>query len=466
MNPEKTKAKNVIDFERTADMAAKNLAPPVLSEDAIALEFVNNNQDLIRFDHTRKAWFTWLDNRWQANDLPVVAGWMRTFVRTMGTTVEGRERKQLGSRRFVDGVDGLARIDSRIAVTFTHWDQNVDALGAPDGIVDLRTGELIDPDPEAFITRATAVNPDTVVDCRRWHQFLNEVTGNDAQLKRFLQQWAGYCLTAETKEQKLVFIHGPGGTGKSVFANTLRKIMGDYATAAAMETFTDSKFDQHPEALARLDGMRLVLASETEAGHRWRENRIKTMTGEDTITAHYMRQDSFTYQPKFKLTMVGNHAPAITNLDSAIRRRFLIVPFDRVPAEKDDRLEETLREEWPGILRWMINGAVDWYAHGKLVLPPAIDEATSRYFDNQDLLGQWLAECCDADPENQTLMERSVALFASWSDFAKQHGETAGTQATFNDQLQFRGFRHEQIKVLGTKGYRGIRLKLQRGWNE
>lgn len=255
-------------------------------------------------------------------------------------------------------------------------------------------------------------------------------------------------------------MHGPGGTGKSVFATAIRKIMADYAAIASMETFTDSMFSQHPEQLARLDGIRLVMANETEAGHKWRENLIKHLTGGDMIVARYMRQNSFEFQPRFKLLIFGNHAPAITNLDSAIKRRFLIVPFDRPPPAPDDRLDEILREEWPAILRWMIKGAVDWYTHG-LIVPKAVSEATSRYFDNQDLFGQWLAECCDADPDNPHLMERSRELFESWSTFAKSHGEAAGMQATFNEQLRFRGFEVKQIKQLGTRGCRGIRLKLQ-----
>jgi putative DNA primase/helicase len=145
-------------------------------------------------------------------------------------------------------------------------------------------------------------------------------------------------MTGMTSEQKLVFIYGLGGGGKSTFATTLQRIMTDYAISASMETFTDAKFSQHPEELARLDGMRMVVASETEAGHKWRENRVKQLTGGDKITARYMRENSFDYYPQFKLTFLGNHAPAIASLDSAIKRRFLVVPFTHKPEEPDPHL--------------------------------------------------------------------------------------------------------------------------------
>ena len=76
--------------------------------------------------------------------------------------------------------------------------------------------------------------------------------------------------------------------------------MRDYATTAPMETFTASKFDRHPTELAMLRGARLVTASETEEGPPWAESRIKQMTGGDPITARFMRQDFFTFQPQLQ----------------------------------------------------------------------------------------------------------------------------------------------------------------------
>ncbi|MEH2547145.1 putative DNA primase/helicase [Bradyrhizobium sp. AZCC 2262] len=457
----------LVDFDErlSAEQAAKDIAPE-LSEDYVALEFVERNIDAVRFDHTKKRWHVWSGNRWKRDATAVAFAWTRSLVRGLASNQKSAgDRRRLGSLKFADGVERFARTDQRIAVTHDHWDRNIEVLGTPGGIVDLRTGELFAPAPELFITRSTAVDPDDIADCLRWLQFINQVTAGDAALRRFLQQWAGYCLTGETREQKLAFILGPGGTGKSTFAATLRGIMGDYAISAAMETFADAKFEQHPEQIARLDGMRMVVASETEAGHKWRANRVKLLTGGDAVTARHLFENSFDFRPKFKLTFLGNHAPAITNLETAIQRRFLVVPFNHKPVEPDLRLDDILAREWPGILRWMIKGAVDWYEHG-LMVPKAISEATTQYFDEQDVFRQWLEEACEVDPKNEHLMEKSVDLFGSWSLFAKAHGEVAGTQATFNENLRFRGFEVKAIKALGTKGCRRIRLKIQPHWSD
>ncbi len=213
---------------------------------------------------------------------------------------------------------------------------------------------------------------------------------------RFLQQIAGYCLTGDTREHALFFIYGPGGNGKSVFLNTLNGILADYAETAVMDAFAASAHDKHSTDIAMLRGARLVSVSETEEGRAWAETRVKQLTGGDKVTARFMRQDNFTFTPRFKLVIVGNHKPVLTNVDDAAKRRFNIIPFTRKPPRPDQQLEEKLKAEWPGILRWMIEGCLDWQANG-LVRPAIVAEATAEYFDDQDTFGQWLEEHCVQD---------------------------------------------------------------------
>jgi putative DNA primase/helicase len=140
-----------------------------------------------------------------------------------------------------------------------------------------------------------------------------------------------------------------------------------------------------------------------------------------------------------------------------MQRRIVMIPFNEKFDEPDQKLGDILRAEAPGILRWAIDGAAKWYSQG-LILPKAVSEATSRYFDEQDTVRQWLNECCEVEP-GRRIFERTTDLFSSWTTFAKANGEEPGTRRTFNETLRFRGFDRVQIKALGTKGCWGIRLK-------
>ena len=275
---------------------------------------------------------------------------------------------------------------------------------------------------------------------------------------RFLQQWCGYALTGDVREHALVFVFGAGGNGKSVFVNVATAILASYACVAAMDVFIASRGERHPTDLAMLRGARLVTASETEEGRQWAEARIKQLTGGDAITARFMRQDFFTFKPSFKLTIIGNHKPSLHSVDDAQRRRFNLVPFTRKPEQPDHRLEEKLKAEWPAILRWMIEGCLDWQANG-LVRPTSVLDATSQYFADQGLMAHWLEEACDAEPGNTHKSATSAALFQSWTAFAIRCGEKPGTKRTFADTMERRGFENRR-GTGGVREYRGLRLRI------
>ena len=241
--------------------------------------------------------------------------------------------------------------------------------------------------------------------------------------------------------------------------NTLAGIMGGYATAAAMETFTASKYDRHPTEIAALRGARLVTASETQEGRAWADTRVKELTGGDPIKARFMRQDEFEFTPVLKLTFVGNHRPVLHDVDEAMRRRLNMVPFTRQPAEVDLQLDEKLRAEWPGILRWAIDGCLDWQQNG-LIRPPSVLDATAEYFDAQDAVGHWLEEGCICERGNPHRWETASDLFASWRKFAEAAGEPQGSQKALGDQLGKRGFTRETKRVGGgtAKCWLGISL--------
>ena len=340
-----------------------------VTEDEAAVAFAKAYAGQIRFDHSRKAWFYWTGSHWKADSDASVPALAQQFVRSLSGHVTGKAKDAMGRVAFSERVERSATKDRALAVDGGRWDADPFKLGTPDGTVNLKSGLLAASDPADLITKITRVAPSRHEDCQRWHQFLDEATRGDAELIRFLKQFCGYSLTGVIRDHALAFIYGPGGNGKSVFANVVGAILRDYAVVAPMETFTASKSPRHETELAMLAGSRLVRTSETEEGRAWNEVRIKSVTGGDPLTARRMHQNHFTFAPTFKLLVIGNHKPALREVSDAIRRRMRIVEFKHKPAAEDATLEPKLLSEAPGILRWMINGALDWQASGKLLIP-------------------------------------------------------------------------------------------------
>jgi putative DNA primase/helicase len=428
--------------------------PPAFSDEALALQFTEQNKDRLRYV---AKWGRWLIREpavWRIDDTLAAFDSARIICRNAAIAC-GNDRiaAAIASAKTVAAVERLARADRRHAADHEIWDADPWLLNTPDGVVDLRTAKLRSHRATDYMIKITAVAPGG--SCPLWLQFLDRITRGDPDLQRFLQRVAGYCLTGSTKEHAMFFGCGTGANGKGTFINTLSAAMGSYAATAMMETFTASQGERHPTDLAMLHGARLVTAQETEEGRRWAESRIKALTGGDPISARFMRQDFFTFIPAFKLFLMGNHKPALSNVDEAIRRRMHLIPFEAKieGTERDPALAEKLKNEWPGILAWAIAGCLLWQQSG-LMPPSPVLTATNDYLEGEDVLQTWISERCQKVVSGFT---RTQLLFADWRRFAAQAGEEVGSQRRFSQALESRGYRRRKSE--GHRGFEGIRLK-------
>jgi len=428
--------------------------PPALSDDALALLFAARYVDDLRHVNAWGKWFNWCGTHWCADETLLTFDRARLVCREAAAKCDNiKAAPAIASAKTVAAVERLARADRRIAATIDQWDADPWLLNTPNGVVDLKSGDLHPHRPGDYLTKVTAVAPQG--DCPRFLAFLNRITGKDSALIAYLRRVLGYSLTGLTHEHALFFAYGTGANGKSVLLATVAGILGDYHKTAPIETFTATNADRHPTDLASLRGARLVTASETEEGRRWAEARIKQLTGGDVVSARFMRQDFFEYRPQFKLIIAGNHKPTLRSVDEAIRRRFHLIPFAvTIPAEeRDGELAEKLKAEWPGILAWLIEGCLEWQTEG-LRAPKVVLDATEAYLSAEDSLAVWMDERCDCDLQAWSSLS---ALFGSWSDWAVRAGEGVGSQKRFSQTLEARGFQLHKRNV--GQGVFGLRIR-------
>ena len=435
---------------------------PPNAEDSIALAFAERHAHGLRYVAARGQWLRYDGMRWVRDDTLHAFDRARAICREVALECD-KPASSVASAATVAAVERLAKADRRLAATATQWDAHDWLLNTGDceasaATLDLRNADSRPPDPLDYITKKTACHcavvgtPHSV-----WTSFLDRITDGNIELQSFLQRYIGYCCTGLTTEHVFVFAYGTGANGKSTFINTIAKIFGDYATVADMSTFIASRNERHPTDLAKLVGARLVVSQETQKGRRWDETKIKALTGGDKITARFMRQDFFDFVPTFKLFICGNHKPRLTSVDEAIRRRLLLVPFTvQIPlAERDPQLMPKLEAEWPAILRWCIEGCLEWQRIG-LELPPIVRDATDAYFADQDTLQQWLDDCTDDGGE--FAFSRTTELFASWKNWCESRNSKPGSAQALSEALVDRGFVKKRNNV-GQQGFCNLVVK-------
>ena len=440
---------SVSKFQRETPEQKAARAADKFTEDLLAERFEEAYEGRLIYSHIRGQWYIREDDEVQFSEdrLERVPHLIREFLRDLNT---GNDPK-LGSAATISAVEKLARRSRRFAIHGNELDREPYLLGTPEGVVDLRTGEPANfDDGDAIITKRTLIAPGAGKPAR-WIDFLIEATGNDQLLIGYLQRLAGYCLTGETREESLSFFHGPGGNGKGVFLGALKDIAGDYGRQASTEALMESKSERHPADLADLSPARLVVASESSDGKRWDEQRVKALTGRDEISARYMRGNFFVFKPQFKILVASNHKPRIRTVDDAWRRRLHLVPFDKKPAQPDPLLKDKLRDEYPQILQWCIEGAEWWYREG-LQVPDVILAATDQYFREEDLIGLWAEECVEfgpGTPGDRTLM------YSNYEKWCRQMGHGAATIYAMTRWFKARGCeqdaRNKKRPILGAR---------------
>lgn len=465
-----------LDFDAVAEEETPDtqvLLAPYSSDQWLADKVVVRQRGKLRYIPEKGCWLAWDNGQWKIDaellaedvikkELRVIAD---EVMRVGATEKEKKESlkiaQQICSAGKVTAIGSLVKSDRAIAVSMEHLDQNPMALNTPAGIVDLFTGAMRVADPDELMSKITTVPPDAASGCPEWNRFLLEATDGDEELVAYLKRLCGYALTGVVSEQQLTFIYGDGGNGKSVFLNVISGIMGDYARTADMNTFTASYSDKHTTDLAMLVGARLVTASETTAGKRWDEQRVKSATGGERITARFMRQDNFTFEPQFKLIFVGNYKPEIRDVGDAMRRRIQIVPFTVKPKVVDKELSAKLKAEWPAILSWMIEGCLEWQEKG-LAPPARVVSSTDEYFSEEDAFGRWMKECLSVDAESN---ETSEALFLSWREWANANGEPVGSQKRMSSALAARRIARWTESKTRKRGFSGLKIEpRQEAW--
>ena len=431
-----------------------------LTDDGNARFLVAEYSGELRYVPDAGKWVTWEGTRWQwhPDDGPAIEA-ARDVIRRIPTDnahLKAWRLKSMRARAIADAVR-LARAAPPMRIAASEFDRHAWQLNTPGGVVDLRSGAIAASTPALFHSKQTAVTPDGAMKTPLWDRFLQTMFQSNAQLERYMQRLAGLMFIGEVIEHVLPFAHGAGGNGKGVFAEVLSAIAGDYATSAP-QGFLVVGPTKHPTELAMLQGRRLVVTSEINEDTKFDEAKMTALTGGDTITARFMGKDFFDFAPSHTFLLLGNSQPKVETGGDSEWRRLRLIPFTHsVPeAEKIDGLQTRLvEEEGPGILHWIIQGAVDYAADG-LRTPDLVHAATDAYRAEEDQLGRFVEDRCRVGGGDIARVEMSE-LRKAYDGWCREQHEDAVTTTAFGRQLKQR-FDIGSAKSNGRRFYTNVTL--------
>ncbi|MEW1996734.1 phage/plasmid primase, P4 family [Streptomyces coelicoflavus] len=461
--------------------APSGLLPDELTDRANAKLFARLYSD--RFRHVEGlGWYCWDQYRWKRTGGEKAALWAAGDMAEQMPDTDPRAhfspRELAQHRRRTQSTAGMkallhqAQAAPGLSLDPDVLDGDIYALCTPAGVVDLKTGDLRKPDPVTDMhSRATTVAPQKMP-IPRWNSFLSDTFGDDEkglETTRFLHILLGYSITGDVGAQILPFLYGSGANGKSVLLDVMTQILGEYANAAPPGFLMEKgKFAEHSTELTELHGRRIVVCSELKPNDKFNEARVKLLTGGDKITARRMRQDFFSFTPTHKLWLLGNHRPEVGTGGHAFWRRMRLIPFERVvPNHRkiDNLAVELVRDEGPGILHWLIEGARRYLdTRDPLHGPSSVRLATAAYETTEDHIGRFIGECCtkgqDGRPNPDLRVEQKL-LYETYCRWCAEESIRAASSRAFAGRIrQELGLSSpsEMIKNNDRKLYPGLAL--------
>ena len=303
-------------------------------------------------------------------------------------------------------------------VHMDHFDRPEMLLNVANGIVDLTTGQLQAHDRGLYLMQQSPVAYRPGAVAPMWEDFLTSVMP-DAERRAYLARVVGYTLTGSTQEQAMFIHHGSGQNGKGVFMRILMALLGEYAQAVPRSTLLAKQADGIPNDVARMLGKRLLATTETSAGKKLDDELVKQLTGEDPVSARFMRAEYFDFRPVGKIHLATNYLPSVGSGHGMARRLQDIgwdvtVPPSKRVAKLDEKIMAT---EAAGVLNWAIAGCIEWQKHG-LAVPASVQEKTREHIANSDPLAMWLDEETDEAPGHVAETRSLYASYKVWSEAA------------------------------------------------
>jgi len=434
-------------------------------------------RDEVRFCPQKGKWMAWDGKRWAEESDGRESYLAKTVARSIAE-VEAAEveddtkaralRKwahDSESQHHLDAMVRRAKSEPGIQIKWVQFDSDPYLLNLENGILNLKTGQLVEHDRNALCSKLAAVRfvpgaRHPVLDA-----YLEHATGGDREFEGFLQRAFGYSLTGDVSAESFFMVIGPGGSGKTTLVEALKEMLGDYAGTIEAESFLKNKRNGAPRNdLAAICGMRMLGASEIEDGRQLSESTIKSLTGGEKISTRFLHKEFFSFLPMAKFWMAANEAPVVSDKDTGVWRRLVRLPFMNVAEKPDPTIKEILRKDErarSALLAWALQGCLDWQSRGRgkdgLAIPDVVSQATSDYRQGSNPLADFLDEQCELGPDHIAQVSALRAAYASWS---KGQGQRVMTPQDFNSRLEAKGLRRDTRKVDGraVKVWAGLSL--------
>ena len=293
---------------------------------------------------------------------------------------------------------------------------------------------LLPPTPDLFTTAALPFAFDGQATCPVWEDFLGQSLGDDPEKITLLQEWFGYCMTPDTRQQKMMYFRGPSGAGKGTVLRALGRLVG-----AEQSSSTDFTQIVGPFGMQHMLGKLICVipdARTTKGGDMIRGlELLLNITGRDEVTINRKFKDPLAqHRLTARITIASNEFIDVQDHATAMVRRLNIIEFTESFVDREDfDLDDKLSAENPGIAVWALEGLRRLREQKRFTIPPSMKDALKEWRTSTSPMASFIEECCDLDPAVEV---QKSELYDAWMGWSRERKITQLSMSRFMERIR------------------------------
>lgn len=453
------------------------------TEQGMADLFIGGNVERMRHCPDLARWFVYDGQRWKRDDPAHLI--VQAHVQALGRSVVLLRRKtaeavrlareegadnlkrleanekliasyasQFSSRGKIRSIVGLASSDVRIRVEVEDLDSDEYLINFRNGTFDVRAGRIRSHEPDDMITKVVDRHLDLSLGSSPelvplWREGLLRQADGELELAAALERALAYGLLGSNPEQRIFFLKGASGIGKSKSLEIVADLFEDYSGRASVDLLLVQKHGRHDAVLAKLVGSHFSIISETEEHQQVDLPAIKDLTGANKITARYLHQQQFDARVTWTIYVSTNDLPVIVDMDRAMMRRMVLIQLSE--RERDARdidldwARKIIDREGSALCARLMLRLHEWYLGYRatsadperpttgLIEHPSFVAALDQYQRANDSVAEFVSDMITVDPE---VKDRSTAVLRAYNKHCLDAGVPHLTRNRFWERMR------------------------------
>ena len=345
-------------------------------------------------------------------------------------------------------------------------------IGFKNGVYDMKMHIFREGMPDDYISLSSNKNyipySPTYPEIYEINDFFQKVFTND-NLRNYVLDILACAIDGSIAQERFYIFTGQGSNGKSRLLDLIQKSIGDYYATLPIALLTQKRAASNSAQgeIERMKGRRFAVMQEPNENDKINVGYMKELSGNDRILTRGLYKEPYEFKPQFKMILACNELPEIPSQDGGVWRRLRVVEFSSKFCENPNpekanefAMDLELSDKFETYSDYFISMLIERHKNinpNKITEPREVINATQKYKDNNDIIGQYINERII----NDSSIKDKIGFMEIYNDFRLWCVENVSKGKRHPERVQVKSYLEKIYGIYTSKdGWKGLKLKI------